>query len=274
MNNNQNIPLIPIILKNALESTTSGYNSIAFFRIIRCFLYGAILGTTAFAEPIPKIEPIPIVVDAVDHLNYSSPISGFIERILYQEGSVFKKNEVLVEYNCTTMHAEKEKAAAAVDFLKEKAQNMHRLYKLGGASNNEQAEARSQLKAAEEELTIKSYTVSRCNIKAPFDGQVVKLFASPFEYIEQGRPLLEVINLNHLQVKLILPSEWLTRIKEGTTFQIHLNETQKTYTAKITRMVYSIDAVSNTFVAFARLVHNPSDIKPGMSGIAEFGATP
>ena len=242
--------------------------------ITRWLVVGAVLATAAFATPTAKKESIPIVVDAVDHLNYSSPISGFIERVLFKEGAVFKKDDVLVEYNCTTMRSEKEKAAAAVRFLKEKAHNMQRLYRLGGASNNEQAEAQSQLKASEEELTIKSYIVSQCSIKAPFDGQVVKLYASPFEYIEQGRPLVEVVNLSHLEIKLILPSEWLSRLKEGTAFQVTLNETKKTYTAEITRLVYSIDAVSNTFVAFARLVNEPSDIKPGMSGTAEFEVTP
>ena len=221
-----------------------------------------------------KMRTVPIVVGAVDHLNYSSPISGFIEQIFFKEGATFKKNDVLVQYNCTTMRSEKEKAIAAVNFLKEKTKNISRLFHLGGASHNEQAEAESQLKAAEEELKIKSYIVSQCAIKAPFDGQVAKIFASPFEYIEQGRPLLEVVNLSRLEIKLILPSEWLSWIKEDLHFEVKLNETKQTYTAEITRLVYSIDAVSNTFIAFARFTNESSQIRPGMSGIAQFGVMP
>lgn len=243
----------------------------------QCFIFLSYLffffAQGVYAAPEPSSRTVPIVMDALDHINYSSPISGFIEHI-FKEGATFNKGDILAQYNCTVMRSEESKAKASVNYLHEKKRNMERLFRLGGASHNEQSEVTNQLKTAEEELIIKSYIVSQCTIKAPFDGQVVKVFGSPFEYIEQGKPLLEIVNLNNVEVKLILPSEWMSSIKKGTQFKVTLNETKQSYTAEIVRVVYSIDAVSNTFVAFAQILNEPSELKPGMSGIADFGKAP
>ena len=225
----------------------------------------------ALVEWAQDKKNVPIIINPVDRAKFSSPITGFIDHMPFKAGTTFKKGETLVEYNCTVMVSEKEKAKAVADHLKEKAHDMEKLFHLGGTSRNDYMEATSQAKGAQEELTIKSYIVSQCLVKAPFDGQVVDLFASPHEYIEQGKPLIEVVNLKNLEIKLILPSEWLSWIKEGSQFNIKLNETNLKYPAKITRITYAIDPVSNTFTAFATFIQTNEDVKPGMSGYADFG---
>ncbi len=214
---------------------------------------------------------VPIIISPIENVKFSSPITGFIDKIPLLGGALFKKDDPLVEYNCTVMRAEKEKAAAIAAHLGNKARDMEKLYHLGGASRTEYSEAQSQAIEAKEDLVIKSYIVSQCILKAPFDGQVVSLFASEHEYIEQGKPLIEVVNLSLLEVKLILPSEWLGWLKIGTEFNIKLNETDENYPAKITRLTYAIDPVSNTFTAYASFIENGVNVKPGMSGYADFG---
>ena len=218
-----------------------------------------------------KQNIVPIIIYPVDNVKFSSPITAFIDSIPFRAGMTFKKGDVLVEYNCTVLRSEKEKAESAAQYLKDKAHNVERLFRLGGTSRNEMVESRSREKEAQEELKIKTYMVSQCLIKAPFDGQVSDIFASAHEYIEQGKPLIEVVDLKKLEIKLILSSEWLGWIKEGTEFKIKLNETSQSYPAKISRITYSIDPVSNTFTAFATFVQTNDEVKPGMSGYADFG---
>ena len=82
---------------------------------------------------------------------------------------------------------------------------------------------------------------------------------------------MNVVNLADLEIKLILPSAWLSWLKIGTEFNIKLNETKVNYPAKITRLTYAIDPVSNTFTAYASFAQDNVDVKPGMSGYADFG---
>ena len=94
--------------------------------------------------------------------------------------------------------------------------------------------------------------------------------ANAHEYIEQGEPLIEIINLSKIELKLILPSTWLEWVKPGLTFNTVIKETNKRYQAQINRLNHKIDHISNTFTAFATFKHFNKDVKPGMSGMAIF----
>ena len=213
---------------------------------------------------------VPVVLNPIENIKYSSPITAFIESIPFKEGMSFKKDNVLLTYNCTIMQSEFEKSKSAAEYLREKADNVKKLYDLGGTGKNDLEESESKAKEAEAELKIKQYVVSQCEIKAPFEGQVVEVFVSTHEYIEQGKPIISIVELNNVEIKLILPSEWLTWIKKDMEFLITLDETNTSYTAIMSRITYSIDPVSNTFIAYANFKNPTVDLKPGMSGYAKF----
>ncbi len=219
---------------------------------------------------IKRTLKVPIIIAAEEWAKISSPLSALIAKTPFRNGQIFKTGDILIAFDCTVMKAEQKKMQATARYFSQKKSDFQKLYDLGGASQTELNEIISRSEEVQEELKIKNHIVSHCNIKAPFDGQVIELFVSQHEYLDQGKPLIEIINLDKLEVKLILPSEWLSWIKIGSPFVIELNETQKKYAAKISRLTYAIDAVSNTIIAYGEISQNHPDIKPGMSGIAEF----
>lgn len=228
---------------------------------------------TTKASPISEVHEsmsVPVIISPSEKAKLASPLTGFIEKINFKVGQIFNKNDVLVDFDCTVLRSEKEKVEAIVNGLSTKAEGLERLFKLDGASKLEVTETRSKLREAQEELEIKTYLVNQCQLKAPFKGQVTELYASGHEYIEQGKPLMDIVNLGDLELKLILPSEWLSWIKEGTEFSVSINETQKIYKARISRLTYAIDPVSNTFTAYGAFNEAILEITPGMSGNAEF----
>lgn len=231
------------------------------------------VSTTIMAEAgldNSKNLSIPVIIDAENEAELSSPITGFINKIDFKSGNSFKKDDVLIEYDCTVLKSELKQAEAAVENLSVKSASMNKLFKLDGASHVEVTEAKQQLTEAMQEKNIKSHLVKQCIIQAPFNGQVVELHVNNHEYIERGEPLIDIVNPENLELKLIVPSEWLSWVKIGTKFEVIIFETNKSYPAKITRVVYKVDHVSNTFVAYATILDDTKNIKPGMSGVASF----
>ena len=63
---------------------------------------------------------------------------------------------------------------------------------------------------------------------------------------------------------MIAPSCWLAWLKPGYVFAIHIEETNKTCKAAITR----VDPVSQTIKVFAEIQGDAGDLMAGMSGRA------
>ena len=68
------------------------------------------------------------------------------------------------------------------------------LYKDNIASTLEIKVAQADLATAESDLITAQYSVNACTINAPDDGQVVNLFVEEHELIQQGKPLIEIVD--------------------------------------------------------------------------------
>ena len=89
-----------------------------------------------------------------------------------------------------------------------------------------------------------------------------------FQYATPGQPLLEILDDRSLEIELIAPSRWLAFLKPGYPFAVHIEETDKTYSAAITRVSGRVDPVSQTIKVFGEIRDGASELMAGMSGRA------
>jgi membrane fusion protein (multidrug efflux system) len=116
--------------------------------------------------------------------------------------------------------------------------------------------------AASESMTLK------CSIAAPFNGVTVDQKARAFQYTTPGQPLLDIIGDSGLDVELIAPSRWLTWMKPGYKFQVHIDETDKTYPAEIERLGGRVDPISQSIKVIGEITVDAPELMAGMSGRA------
>ncbi|NOQ35479.1 MAG: HlyD family efflux transporter periplasmic adaptor subunit, partial [Methylococcaceae bacterium] len=88
-----------------------------------------------------------------------------------------------------------------------------------------------------------------------------------------GEPILDIINDSKLTLTLLVPSHWLVWLKEGQSFKVFLDELQKEYPAKITRIGARIDPVSQLIKVKGVIVGNFKELLAGMSGETIFTKT-
>ena len=84
------------------------------------------------------------------------------------------------------------------------------------------------------------------------------------------QPLLDLVRSGVLLLKLNVPSRWATSLKNDQAFQVAVDETGKTYPAKVQRINSRIDPVSQTIELEATLQRVHAELLPGMSGEARF----
>lgn len=204
----------------------------------------------------------------------SSEIAARIDRIATRVGEQFKKGDTLVEFDCLIPRAQMDRATAVMLQGEKTLAINQRLLQLKSIGQLELDIAKAELAKAKADLAVASATVSKCTIPAPFSGVTVEQKAREFQYATPSQPLLDVLDDHALDIELVAPSRWLSWLKIGTEFKVRIEEIEKTYQARVTRLGGRVDPVSQTIRVIGEITDKAPELKAGMSGQASLTPKP
>lgn len=234
------------------------------------------LGAVAHAQgaatdsmpPLGAAAEIRAQLTARNYTTLSSETSARIDRITSRVGDHFKKGDLLIEFDCATQRAQVARAKAVETQAEKTAAINQRLANLKSIGQLELDVSHAEVEKAKADLDIADAAASKCQIAAPFNGITVEQKAQQFQYATPGQPLLEILDDRSLEIELIAPSRGLAWLKPGYAFQVHIEETDKTYPAEITRVGGRVDPVSQTIKVFGVIRGDAPELMAGMSGRA------
>ena len=213
---------------------------------------------------------VPVVLTTNNMASISSEISGNVTQIFVREGDYFKKDDVILKFDCTLLDASLKKAESELKFAKNKNDTITRLNKLDGISNMELITSQSELAKAEAEFEIAKYNASQCILKAPFTGQLVALYIKDHETVKAGSKLYDIVDNKNFEIAIIVPSDWLIWLQKGDAFSLDIRETKKTYKGVVSSIIYSVDAVSQSVKLIGKVIDDTEGLFIGASGTAKF----
>lgn len=202
----------------------------------------------------------------------SSEMAGRIDRIATKVGEHFQKDAVLVTFDCALQRAQDARAQAVLVQAQRTFSIDQRLVGLRSMGQLELDIAGAEVQKAKADVAGSEATMSKCSIAAPFAGVTVDQKAQEYQYTTPGQPLLDIIDDRRLDVELIAPSRWLSFLKPGYPFQIHIDETDKTYTARIDRVGGRVDPVSQSIKVIGEVIGDAPELVAGMSGRANIAS--
>ena len=82
-------------------------------------------------------------------------------------------------------------------------------------SENTLVQQTAKWHSAQASLAQAKLDVSRANVVSPFDGVVTDLHVAPAEHVMKGAPLLNVLAIDDLQVRALLPDQNLAVVKQA-----------------------------------------------------------
>jgi membrane fusion protein (multidrug efflux system) len=198
----------------------------------------------------------------------SSPIVGLINQIPSRVGTWFAKGEVILRFDCTENEAKAQIAQAELTAASETLEAKIRLKSMDAASEIEVTTAAAQVAKADAQLKLSQYQASQCQLRAPFDGYVVRVMGKLHQTTTVGQPLFDIISSGVPKLRVSASSKLFTRIRVGTALRVTIDETGSTYNARVSLINARIDPVNQTFEMEARLQGAPTKLLPGMSGTA------
>ncbi|WP_448207612.1 efflux RND transporter periplasmic adaptor subunit [Azospirillum sp. sgz302134] len=198
----------------------------------------------------------------------SSPMAGRIRDLSIEDGDRFKQGEVLVRFDCAVQEGQHARAVAVLEKNRQLQDVNEKLRKLGSVSVKEMNVSHADVATAAAEVGITRAMVDRCTVSAPFAGRVAGVSVKRYQFIGEGQPMLDILDDKQLELEAIIPSRWLTWLGVGTGFQVEVDETGKSYAAKVSRLSGRVDPVSQSVKIYAAIIGPAPDLLPGMSGRA------
>ncbi len=199
---------------------------------------------------------------------------GRISSLKAELGGKVQKGKAVIGFDCGEAAARLNMAQAEYNSAKETLNAKERLRKLDAAGDMEVTLAAAGADKAKAAIAMSRAQLAQCTVVAPFTGRVVKVHVKPHQGVNIGAPLLEMISDGPLKLRLNIPSRWLRQVSVGTPFEVDINETGRTYPAKVTLINARVDAVAQTIELEARMDKAEPELLAGMSGIARFKVVP
>lgn len=244
-----------------------------FCRWLAAAVLAGLLGcTVAGAQDRPRTDAVggaPELRAQLTPLNYttlSSELSARIDKITTRVGQHFKQGDVLVEFDCAIQRAQVAHAQAVLQQTEKAVAINKRLLQLKSIGQLELEVSEAELGKAMADRDAAAATASKCTIAAPFSGVTVEQKAREFQYATPGQPLLDVLDDRGFEIELLVPSRWLSWLKTGAEFTVHIEETDKSYPARVTRLGGRVDPVSQSIRVIGEIAGPVDGLIAGMSG--------
>ena len=221
------------------------------------------------------LDMLPGVVEPKEAVDIAAPRDGVLMKLLVAEGRSVSKNQVLaiMDNRVTTAavsvatgvagrQAEIELAEIHLQttqrFLKRVEQaHQHQAtsdVELDDAreeyekAKSELAQAREQQRHAQAVLELERARLDAHNVRAPFDGRVLRVTGREGQSMTRSDGLLKLANIKTLRVDLYVPVQWFRKLEVGDQFWLSADApVEREIPALLVAYEPVIDAGTNTF---------------------------
>lgn len=217
---------------------------------------------------------LPASLEAWEDLLLSAEIAGPVRKFNYQEGQRVKVNAVLLEIDPETLQSNLARDEENFAVSNRKLQRYRQLAAEGLVSAQVLDELENSLTAADMALRSTRLQLAKCYPTAPISGIVDLHYVDRGEFVDVGKPLLRLVQIDKLKAIADVPEKDIPFLNVGQHVDvITANINQRTAAiAKgvIEHIAFTADATTRTYRAKIAIDNSAGDLRPGMIVRAKF----
>lgn len=192
-------------------------------------------------------------------------VSETVAKIYFKDGDKVKQGQLLVQLNQQEELAKlKEKRISATEAKKQ----YNRLKNLKGRANVSQSQIDEQYRiwqVLEAEINTLQTQLKDRQVVAPFSGQLGLRQFYVGDYIQQGRELISLDNIETMQLDFLISERYLANVKVGDEIKITTDVyDNKEFKAQIIAISPQLDAVSRMIKIRAEIDNSQNLFKTNM----------
>jgi len=221
---------------------------------------------SATQAPAQSSSPLSVVLEAKQQAVLSAEVSAKVEHISKELGQSFAKGELLIQLDDGSYRPNVNKSQAAASAASKNLDVTQKLFEGKSASPLDLENARKEVGMAAANVALSQKELAGCKIAAPFAGRVKKVYVREHEWVDKGKPLIEVVDDHLLQARILLPSSLFGKVRVGAEVAIEVIEAGKTVSGQITNVGEVLDPASATFEIYADVPNSADELRSGMTG--------
>ncbi len=186
----------------------------------------------------------------------------------YQLGDKVSKGEIIIKLEDAefTNNLRINSRKMDLDIKESDYKKQKSLFEKGGVTQSEMQQAEVSYINSKYDYESAQIQLEMLNIRAPFDGVIVKLpYYTPKVKIATGTPVLSIMDYSKMLLNVDFPEKQITTIKKGQKASItNYNVEEDTLKGVVTQLSPAIDENSRTFSGVLE-IDNPNLVfRPGM----------
>ncbi len=222
------------------------------------------------ADPTGGTESVRVLLTPRRYTTLAAEIGARVDQLPVPEGAAFAAGDLLVVLDCSSQSAQLARARAMLDAARKTLTANERLLQLNAVGQLELDVARTEVDKAAAEAALYESVVAKCRIAAPFAGRVVEQKVREQQFVQPAQAMLEILDDSVLELEFIVPSRWLGWLRAGQGFKVRIDETGRSYPARVLRIGAKVDPVSQSIKIVGTVDGRFPELLAGMSGRASF----
>lgn len=210
-------------------------------------------------------------VEAWESRILSAEIAGRIELQAVEEGDQVAAEATLIKINTKDVRARLDQARAQSNLSSQELARMEAMRKSGISSPQDLDRAQADSEVASANLRMRQIEVDKSTIVAEFDGIVDRVLQEEGEYVSEGTPLVQLVQVHKVKVVFGIPERDIVRFKEGDPVEIKVDALPDTeFEGRIHRIATSAESSTLTFRTEVVVDNAEGKLRPGMIARATF----
>ncbi|MEY3187304.1 MAG: hypothetical protein RL675_1131, partial [Bacteroidota bacterium] len=204
---------------------------------------------------------------ANEFVTLRAEMQGRIKEIVFKEGSMVNKGDVLIRFEDEELQAELTKAEADVEYRQVRFARFESLQAKGLGRGTEYDQERGQLNMAKAAVDVAKAKLAKATIYAPFEGKIGLIDVSVGAIVDGQKELVTLVDFDPMKIDFKIPEKFIHDIGVGQTAEVKLDSIPgQIFQATVEAIDSRVDPQTHSIAVRATIPNADGKLQTGLFG--------
>ncbi|MBS1655092.1 MAG: efflux RND transporter periplasmic adaptor subunit [Bacteroidetes bacterium] len=214
-------------------------------------------------EPVAENIEVPGSIIANESTEIHPEVSGRIVQLNVAEGRYVTKGTLLAKLYDADLQAQLKKLEVQLQIAQTNEERSSQLLKIQGISKQDYDASLLNVNNIKADIDIIKTTISKTEIRAPFNGKLGLRNISPGAYITPTTVLAVINQVDQLKLDFTVPEKYTGQIKPGQIVTFSFEGSDKKFKAKVSAMESNVTETTRSLTVRAIVENKEQNLLPG-----------
>ncbi|HEX8515147.1 MAG TPA: efflux RND transporter periplasmic adaptor subunit [Bacteroidia bacterium] len=200
---------------------------------------------------------------AAEEVELRPEMSGKLVAVLFKEGTIVNKGELLAKINDADFQAQLKKLNLQYKLSREREGRVKGLLDIKGVSQEEYDVAANELETIEADMDFTRAQIAKTEIRAPFRGKIGLKSVSEGSFVTNANVIASIQQTDLLKIDFAIPEKYAALVKVGDTVKFSVEGIRGKLSAKVAALEPRINSQTRNMMVRA-IYNNPEGtVYPG-----------